>query len=293
MDNRKKKLVILAGPLDNQSAGIHVYTKEVIKHLHSIKELPFEVILIRSKKKSEYPKFKTIYIPIYNWIPGFASIRLFILIPLLCILHKANIVFEPAHFGPFNLPSWIKRVTVIHDLTPILFPQWHPFAGWFLHKLFITTILKRADLIIADSFSTENDIHSLIPQVSHKTSVVHLGISKIFKPVFETKTLEKLKINDNYILSVGTIEPRKNHQVVLDAFESIKKEKGHENLKWVIVGKRGWKIDNFLKNVENSSAQRDIIFTNHISIEELVLKDLVLKDLVLKDFSIEGLVLKN
>ena len=238
--------------------------------MHEIKDLPFEIILIREKQSQNYPKFKTIHIPIVKWIPGFASLRLFFLVPLACIWMKANIVFEPAHFGPFNLPPWIKRVTVIHDLTPILFPEWHPFSGWFLHRLFIPGILRRSHLIIADSYSTKNDINRIVSKVKEKIRVIHLGISKNFQPIQNLTTLRKLKTGSEFILSVGTIEPRKNHKLVLKAFELLKEDIKYNNLKWVIVGRKGWKIDNFIENARNSKFEKDIIFTGQIDLEELI-----------------------
>jgi len=265
----KKKLFILAGPLDNQNAGVYRVTSELINGLHAMHNCPFEVTLIRDKSDGQFPKFITKVIPTFKKIPGFQSFRLFFMVPLYCWLKKADIVFEPAHFGPFNLPSRIKRVTFIHDLTPIILPDFHTFNGSVLQKLFLPRILKKTDLIICNSENTKHDLHKVYPFTKKKVEAIYLGISEFFKHTSERDAQIKFDINKPYFLSVNTIEPRKNIETLLKAFHLYKAETESDN-KLVLVGGKGWKNEDIYKAIENHNFKSDIILTGFVTNEELI-----------------------
>lgn len=265
----KKKLFILAGPIDNQNAGVFRVTYELINGLHEMEDCPFDITLIREKTDDQFPKFKTKVIPSLKKIPGFQSFRLFFLVPLYCIFKQANIVFEPAHFGPFNLPSWIKRVTFIHDLTPIIFPEFHTFNGSVLQKLFLPRILKKTDLIICNSENTKQDLFKIYPFTKDKVESIYLGISEFFKYSNNRDALDNFKINHAYFLSVNTIEPRKNIVTLLKAFDIYKSNTKTDN-KLVLVGGKGWKNEEIYNAIEKHSFKNDIILTGYVTNEELV-----------------------
>jgi len=164
------RIVILADPLDNQQAGIHSYTRNLISHLANA-DPGGKFFIIRRKKDSLFPVERQIIVKNYAF-PGYAAFRMFVLIPYKLRKMKADVVVEPAHFGPFNLPDRIKRVTVIHDLTPILFPKLHRFHSQLLQRIFLTGILRRASLIITNSANTSKDLNEYYPPSAGKT--VHL-----------------------------------------------------------------------------------------------------------------------
>lgn len=268
--NREKKVAILAGPLDNQSAGVHVYTKELITALSKNGNKRHEYILIRERKGQNFSKLKQVVIPVIDWLPGFATFRLFFLIPLVCRWLNVDVVMEPAHFGPFNLPKRIKRITAIHDLTPILFPKLHTFNGWFLHKLFLPRIMRKAGLIIASSNNTKNDIERKYPISRGKTKTILLGVSDNFQPKVNANILAKYDIEQPFFLSVGTIEPRKNLNLLLDAFEQFNNvKKDDHNYQLVFIGKKGWKNEDFFKKLEKHPYKSNIKILGYVPFEEL------------------------
>jgi len=265
----KKRLFILAGPLDNQNAGVYRVTYELIKGLHDLSECPFDVTLIRDKKDNQFPKFNNKVIPTFKKIPGFQSFRLFFLIPIYCIFKRANIVFEPAHFGPFNLLSSIKRVTFIHDLTPIILPEFHTFNGAVLQKLFLPKILKKTDLIICNSQNTKHDLHKVYPFTKNKVESIYLGVSNFFQKSNKKEALSKFQINQNYFLSVNTIEPRKNIKTLLKAFHLYKEQtKSDDSL--VLVGGKGWKNEEIYSEISNHKFKQDITLTGFITNNDLI-----------------------
>jgi len=226
------KIAIIGDALDYQYAGIYYYTKELINALARI-DKQNEYWIVREKSVGDFSKnVKELIVPLKK-IPGAAAYRLFISIPKILIQKKVDIVVEPRHFGPFNLPKTIKRVTVIHDLSPIHYPQWHQFVSSKLQQLFLPSILKRADHIITNSNFTAQDV------------MAYLAI------------LSKIGLHKPYLLHTGTIEPRKNLGLLIKAFEQIKKEKSTD-LQLVLVGKLGWKSAALQEQI-NASPFKDAI----------------------------------
>jgi glycosyltransferase involved in cell wall biosynthesis len=261
------RLAILADPIDNQHAGIHVFTKEMVEAM--IRNNPgHEIILIREKKDAALKGAEQISIWNTRLPIGFASIRLFILVPLILHFKKIDAVLEPAHFGPFNLSKRIKRITIIHDLTPILFPKLHRWHSQILQKIFLKKILDKADLIIANSDNTAKDIGKVYPQNAGKVNRIYPGISDIFKPAINNQVLEKYNINTPYFLFVGTIEPRKNLLVLLDAFR-IFMQANKKSFTLVIAGGIGWKSESFFHALKIHPHKDQIICTGFVESADL------------------------
>lgn len=261
------RIAILADPIDNQNAGIHVFTKEMVNAL--IRTNPgHEILLIREKVDSHLKGVEQIAIWNTRLPIGFASLRLFLIVPFVLHVKKVDIVLEPAHFGPFNLFKYIKRVTIIHDLTPILFPDFHRWHSQFLQKIFLKGILNKTDLIIANSDNTANDICKVYPQNCKKVKRIYPGKTAQYKPDNKPGVLSKYKIDDPYFLFVGTIEPRKNLLVLLEAF-TLFKTQNKNTIKLVIVGGIGWKAEAFTAALNDHPFKDSIICTGFADAEDL------------------------
>ena len=261
------RIAILADPIDNQHAGIHVYTREMTEAL--IRNNPgHELILLRERTDANLKGAEQIIVWNTRLPIGFASLRLFFLIPFILHRKKIDIVIEPAHFGPFNLLSHIKRVTIIHDLTPILFPELHRWHSQFLQKIFLKGILNKTNLIISNSDNTSNDICKVYPKNCKKIKRIYPGVSSIFKPSNKHGVLDKYKITSPYFLFVGTIEPRKNLLVLLEAFKLFI-QNSNSSFTLVIAGGIGWKAETFLEALINHPYKDQIVCTGFIALDDL------------------------
>ena len=98
-------------------------------------------------------------------IPGFGALRLFVLIPRMITRHRIDCVIEPPHFGPFNLPKHIARITFIHDMTPVLFPHLHPWMSQALQCVFFPRIMRQATRLFTNSQHTTQDVVRLFHNV--------------------------------------------------------------------------------------------------------------------------------
>ncbi len=258
-----KRIAIIADPIDNQYAGVHVYTKEMLLALVA-QESTHQFILFREKQDdlfAAYPNVKTIVIP--NFI-GFTAIRKFLIIPFLARKYRVDMVIEPAHFGPFLLPKKIKRITVIHDLSAVLFPQWHSLYSSTLQRIFLKRILRKADLIISNSQFTSSEIIKQYPFINSKIATIYPGIRKHY-----SEQSHEIEVDIRpFFLYVGTLEPRKHLLLLLDAFQ-LYKEQTKSNIQLYIVGARGWKVDSFFERLETHPHKDDIHILGFVSNELL------------------------
>jgi len=149
-------------------------------------------------------------------------------------------------------------VTFIHDLTPILFPELHRWQSQFLQNIFLRGILRRTDLIIANSDNTARDIIANYPESASKVHRIYPGRNENFHFSKDAGVLVKHGLSKPYFLFVGTIEPRKNLLVLLEAFRLFKERKSAD-VQLVIVGGVGWKSKEFFAALEHHPFKADIV----------------------------------
>ncbi|MCB0707222.1 MAG: glycosyltransferase family 4 protein [Saprospiraceae bacterium] len=256
------KIAIIADPIDNQNAGVHSYTRQLVEALIQYDQ-EHEYILIREKHDPNLTGVTQLVVPNTRLPIGFASFRLFVLVPFLLWRHKVDVVFEPAHFGPFNLPRKIKRVTMIHDLTPLLFPQYHRWHSQVLQRIFLKGILRRTDLVLSNSQNTTRDLHEVFPFTKDKVATILLGRDPFYQPANSREFLEKKEIIDPYFLFVGTIEPRKDLKTLLAAYQLFREE-NTEKVLLILVGGLGWKSEDFAEKLEAHPYRADIIRPGYV-----------------------------
>ncbi len=261
------RIVFIADALDIQYAGVHVYTREIIRAVTTLDQKN-EYILIRPESKNQYEGIEEVIVPLSDKIPMHRGIRQYGAIPSAARKLNPDIVIEPGHFGPFFLPKKVKRVTVIHDITPVIMPDYHIFMSRVFHKLFLPGILKRANHIITNSEYTKSDVTTHYPITRDKTTAILLGKDESFKRDPQVTFLQKYNIKKPYLLYVGTLEPRKNLSRLISAFEKLI-DNGICNHQLVLAGKKGWKIDDLYTQIENSSAKNNIVLPGFIDKEDL------------------------
>jgi len=180
------------------------------------------------------------------------------------LIHGLSYVLPPAHKA--------KRVLTIYDLTFITVSETHRFSSQKLLPVFIKRSIREADAIIAISESTRQDILNVFHVPDRKITVTYLGVDhSTFNSNASLAAIEKVKkkfrITKSYIFYLGTIEPRKNVDLLLKAFERVK-DRTDANLQLVLSGKIGWKVDNLMKAIRSLVNSGDVVHTGYISEEE-------------------------
>lgn len=166
----------------------------------------------------------------------------------------------------------VKTVITAHDLSYEYHPETFSWKRRLWH-LFVNPrkIFERADKIIAVSKSTGNDLQEYYGIDKNKVTVIHSAVSENLGPV-DRNNPKLLEIKDKYdlpykfVLSLGTIEPRKNVISVIRAFDYLKKNRvpGAEKLKLVIAGTHGWKDNRIFSEINASACKEDIKFIGYV-----------------------------
>jgi glycosyltransferase involved in cell wall biosynthesis len=141
------------------------------------------------------------------------------------------------HMFPFRLHG-MRTVLTVHDVTILKFPQWHPASRLAMMGAGLAPAARRADRIVTPSQYTRRDILELLDVEPERVVVVPGGIDPIFAPQPEADTAARLAplglTVGEYLVYLGTIEPRKNLTRLLEAVESA------EIGLLVLAGGHGW-----------------------------------------------------
>ena len=172
------------------------------------------------------------------------------------------------HWGTgFVLPllSTGPMVVTIHDLTFQLFPAVHERIKRYYFPAMIKAAVNKARCVIAISESTRNDLHRLLPVSREKTVVTLLAARKLASNMHDVAMPDRGGVAGGYVLFVGTVEPRKNLERLIAAWQSIdSRERGGARL--VIVGATGWLVDSMLSR---AGADDAIEFRGFVGDDEL------------------------
>ncbi|MFA5271492.1 MAG: glycosyltransferase family 1 protein [Candidatus Omnitrophota bacterium] len=189
----------------------------------------------------------------------------------ICNHKKINV--DIFHSTFFKIPDFIqnipdiKKVITIYDLIPILHPEYFTESRPEFFKTIIKSI-KSENYVISISQSTRNDLCNYLPSVSpDNVKVIYPAASSLFHKVNDQVRINfvknKYKIpNEPYILSLCTLEPRKNIALLIRAFRSlIETEKIPLNL--VLVGGKGWKYDSIFAEISKNKSKNRIFLTGY------------------------------
>lgn len=169
---------------------------------------------------------------------------------------------------PAKRPALFKQLkaqnaqifSLAYDFVPLLRPDFTENNTLRNYAVYVAAMLTYSDLVFCISRSTERDLLALAQRCGVErhipTSVIRLGSDFKAAPKKNTKLPEGL--SGKYILMVGTIEPRKRQDVLLDAYEMLARK--HPDIKLVLVGKAGWDSDAFVRRLERHTLLNDKIF---------------------------------
>jgi glycosyltransferase involved in cell wall biosynthesis len=160
-------------------------------------------------------------------------------------------------------------IITVHDIAYIRFPRLLNKSRQIYKKYILNMSIKRADIIVADSYSTKRDIINYFGIREGKIKVVYPGVERRFRPISNVKEYRlKNNLPSKMILNVGTLEPRKNVVTLIKAFKKLK-ELGFENYKLVIAGDKGWLYKQIFDEIKSSDLQKEVLFLGIVGDEDL------------------------
>src|ERR1051325_2613220 len=160
--------------------------------------------------------------------------------------------FDLFHGTNYDVPLWRRCATVltIHDLSLLLFPETHRRRSVNRGRRRLPLMVKNADAIITPTESVRREVCEHLQVDGESVFAVPEAARTSFRPVAfaETEAVRsRLGCGEEFLLAVGTIEPRKNLAVLLTAFEKLIQNPAHKNVRLVIAGGKGWLATSFLE----------------------------------------------
>jgi len=181
---------------------------------------------------------------------------------------NGRVLFSPSNTGPLSIR---RQVVTIHDVVAIDHPEWFgkKFSLWYSYL--VPRLCRNVDSIVAISEFTKERIISLGGVDESKISVIHNGVDEKFKPS-PKKVIDDVKSDLGlaglrYVLSVGSLEPRKNLKRLLSAWGRMVGELD-DDLVLVIVGAKGKSL--IFNNVDLSALPDRVVLTGHLPDDQLI-----------------------
>ncbi|MDQ3804160.1 MAG: glycosyltransferase family 4 protein [Acidobacteriota bacterium] len=161
-------------------------------------------------------------------------------------------------------------VATIHDLSFEHLPETFMRRSRVQLRLTVRRTARAAAHVIAPSEFTRQDLIESYGLDPARVSVVPLAAGPQFRPVEDAGELARVRarygIGGEYLLAVGSIQPRKNLARLVRAYSDLRRERGRSNLpQLVLVGRRAWLYGETLRAVEESGARESIILTGYVS----------------------------
>lgn len=217
---------------------------------------------------------------------------------------KLDVLFIPSHTLPLIHKPGLKTVVTVHDLGAEYLPTTHQLKQRLYLNLMTHYQLKSANHLIAVSKATKRDLINKIGIAENKISVVYEGYNeKLFKPVTGNKLKEELKIYNlepgSYFLFVGTIQPRKNLERLIKAYNQYlrgvaragashrapagptyvgprtsdgageRQDPEQNSYKLVLAGSKGWLADEIYKLPQKLGIKNKIKFLGYVPDDKL------------------------
>jgi glycosyltransferase involved in cell wall biosynthesis len=247
--------------MNGNYSGVGWYAYNLIENLLAIDQSNQYVIFYNSSRPVSAPAFTAPNLEVKrcnypNRLFNF-SLNFFGRPILDRLIGGCDVFFSPnLHF--LSLSNQTKSVLAVHDLSFLIDHDFFTAKQRYWHQLILNKrLIEKADQIIVDSNSTKQDLMELFNYPSAKISVVHLGVAeKYFATVSETERVivrQKYHLPEKFLLSVGTIEPRKNLLGTIKALDAL-----GWPIDLVVAGNYGWKFGEVKKLIETNSRIRPL-----------------------------------
>ncbi len=290
-------------PAIRQRAGIGRYTRGLVQALAALDRQNEYVLLEVGRRKSGIRESgnqedrENTFPPNFHHRPLLLSERTMAIIwhrlrlPLPVDLFTGEV--DLFHSPDFLLPPLRhgRAILTVHDLSFRRRPECADAAlAAYLNRA-VPLSIQRAHLVLADSLSTKADLVGLLGVPAAKIEVLYPGVGDAYQPVRDAATLaavrQKYSLPDNFVLFVGTIEPRKNLVTLLQAWAKViadcPEAWGHArprlqiadceianrksqigNWALVIAGGRGWLYEETFATVERLGLSGDVVFLGYV-----------------------------
>ncbi len=257
------KIGISVQSLHGSKTGLGVYTEGIVNGLQTAGNSRHQFFLYEKKTAGDLNTLRRLY-----W----ENIELM----KLTQGDRIDLLHIPAFAPP--ICKCFRLVVTVHDLIGMIFPNQMGLPSQLYWGQWLPYAVRKADVMVVDSENTKKDVLKYLQVPEKKIRVVYPSGHERFAPNMNSRTFEifksKIGVQDNYFLSVGTLEPRKNLTRILQAFGEFRKKKRSVRHQLVIVGSKDFAYGRAFKALATQAVldSNDVIFTGYV--EDEILNDL-------------------
>ncbi len=233
--------------------------------LHAVTNLDTEnqyTIYLPQPPRSDFPKESSSW----KYVVGKPG-QLWTILQLPKLIDKKhNVFFSPTHYAPWFTP--IPKVLSVMDLSYLHFPQMFRRKDLYQLKYMGGYSISRAAKILTISEFSKNEIISRYHKNINDVVVTYPGLSPALSsklsPAESKHVVKKYGISKDYLLFVGTLQPRKNITRLIEAYDSL-----DTDVYLVLIGKKGWLYEPILKAIKNAKKSAKIKLLDFVSTDDL------------------------
>jgi glycosyltransferase involved in cell wall biosynthesis len=163
-----------------------------------------------------------------------------------------------------------RTLQYVHDLAPLKYPKFFGRRASLKYRATLKLATANALQILTISQTIKDEILNDYPKTKGRINYIYPGLNKWIdlKSKDQNTVLDKYSIDYEYILTLCTLEPRKNHINMIKAFHLFKKTTGSP-LKFVIIGKKGWYFEEIFKIVKDLNLENEVKFLGYVPNKDL------------------------
>jgi glycosyltransferase involved in cell wall biosynthesis len=177
------------------------------------------------------------------------------------------------HGTNFEVPlrKVCPTVLTIHDLSMLLYSETHEARRVRRARRRLPLMARAATMIVTPTESVRREVHEHLQIPLERIAAVPEAARSCFRRLEAAQTVQtrnRLGIQEEFLLFVGTVEPRKNLTALVRAFEEVQRVR-EQPLQLVIAGKEGWLVDDLFAGLKRSPEAKNILFTGYLNDEDL------------------------
>jgi len=264
------RIGIDASPISRTITGIGFYLLNIVNHLVEIDKTNEYFLYSQKEIKFDFPNklwHKRDKLKLFGR-------SVFLGLNRQVVRDKIDIFWATQNIASPFFSKRIKIVITMHDLVWYLMPGYLWLKNWPLLRLLGLISIKKASCIICVSNATKNELQQL-PIKANNIKVIYNGLDKDFKRMEGTLARkiiwDKFGLRGKFILSVSTLEPRKNYVRLIRAYE--KAFNYIKEYKLIIVGCKGWKykeIFNVQNQLSSEIIRKQIMYLGYVEKQDLI-----------------------
>jgi len=247
--------------------GISEFAYQLVTHLAELVQRESDIkleVYLKESPNSDLPSKKNNVIysvvgPKKMWTQFGLPLNLFLDFP------RPDVFFSPTHYAPRFAPC--PSVVSVMDLSYLFFPEMFRKNDLYQLTNWTAYSVQQAKVVITISESSKNDIIEKYGKKPDQVRVIYPGIKSFSMKEKDWKDVVKAyNIPENYVLFVGTLQPRKNIQKLIEAVSLLKKQ---DDLHVIVVGKKGWLYEEILSAPEKWGVAERVHFLDFVTDEDL------------------------